>query len=213
MSADDLVAFVDESLKPVRRAPVRSGNGLQVSHYAMAAVVLLAGDLTDCRWTLRMLAGKRAKGLHYASLSERQRLEVVMEVTSWPYWDALVVETERPVPVHNDRPQRRSVLGVLLSELATSFGVQHIVLESRAHPSGAFGRLDRDDVLLAASLRESGRLPADVSVEHRGKGEAALALADLIVGARTDFLCGVNRAPWGAVAHRVRRIGVAPSIP
>jgi hypothetical protein len=47
-------------------------------------------------------------------------------------------------------------------------------------------------------------------IAHAGKEEPLLWLADVLAGARTDFLCGVDREMWSLMAHRVSAVVRVP---
>ena len=159
---------------------------------------------------LGQIASHFTKGLHYSSLSRRQRLAALIDVHCIPGGDGLVVETSRAVVVRNDRTLRRAVLAEAVLELANVWQARAITIESRSHPHGHFAKLDRDDSLLVAKLRDARQVSREISVEHASKGEVILGLADLLAGARTDWLCGVDRAPWSVVQHRMQLRSVPP---
>lgn len=209
MRSDDLIAFVDESLKPVRGGESHDG-ARPPSVYAVAAVVVLAAEADGLRAALNPLKASRGGKVHYSALSGAARLEAVVLLSRQVTWDALVVETNRAVSVRNDRTLRRAVLWEAFATLQREHGVVRVIAESRSHPSGAFGRLDHDDVLLARTARQVGLVSAPFVVSHARGEETLLTAADVIVGARTDAVCGVDRTPWSLLAHRVSVHRVAP---
>lgn len=210
MPSDDLVAFVDESRKPVRHVGRQLGASRGSSFYAVSAVILLRDDVDGVRRKLRDLAGLTPHGLHYRKLASAVRRDCVYDINTMTEWDAIVVETNRAVPVRNDRQIRAAVLQSAFTTLWRVHGVREVVLESRAMITGQFARLDRDDELVAAHLRTVRVLPDDFDIAHGSKSDPALGLADLVVGARTDHLCGVDYGPWSLIAHRVRTLQVPP---
>lgn len=209
MPSDDLVAFIDESLKPVRGGESHGG-ARPASVYAVAAVVVLRQDVDSVRRELRSVAERYPRGLHYRMISPRGRRECLQAVDMMPDWDAIVVETNRAVPVRNDRQLRAAVLQAAFMELWRRHGVRDVTLESRAMVTGQFAPLDRDDEHVAARLRTVQVLPQDFRLTHGTKSERLLGLADLVVGARTDHLCGVDYVPWSVIAHRVITHSVTP---
>lgn len=209
MPSDDLIAFIDESLKPSRRAGMVGGTR-PPSFYAVAALVVLAAEAEDLRAGLKPLTPSRGGKARYKAMSAAARREAAI-LLSWQHmWDAVVVETSRAVPVRNDRTLRGAVLWRAFATLERDHGVRRVVAESRSHPSGAFSRLDHDDVLLVGAARQVGVVSPEFVVSHAREDEMLLAAADVIVGARTDAICGIDRTPWGLLAHRVSITRVSP---
>lgn len=209
MPSDDLVAFIDESLKPSRRAAL-VGGARAPSFYAVAALVVLAAEAEDLRVALKPLIPLHGGKAHYKAMSAAARREAVILLSWQPMWDAVVVETDRAVPVRNDRTLRGAVLWQAFATLEREHGVRRVVAESRSHPSGAFSRLDHDDVLLVGAARQVGAVSPEFVVSHAREEEILLAAADVIVGARTDAICSIDRTPWSLLAHRVSVNRVSP---
>ena len=55
-------------------------------------------------------------------------------------------------------------------------------------------------------LQRQGTVPEGFWIRHDDKTEAILQIADLLAGARSDSLCGVNRGTYPRIGHRVRAI-------
>ena len=51
-----------------------------------------------------------------------------------------------------------------------------------------------------------------IELRHDDKSEAMLQLPDLVAGARTDHLCGVDRTAFALIANRVEVIDRWPEI-
>lgn len=49
-------------------------------------------------------------------------------------------------------------------------------------------------------------VPADLRISHGDKSERTLAIADIVAGARSDFLCLADMGALPLIAHRVRTI-------
>lgn len=62
------------------------------------------------------------------------------------------------------------------------------------------------------SLLTENKVGRSFGITHAGKEEPLLWLADVLAGARTDFLCGVDMEMWSLMAHRVSAI-VRVSVP
>jgi len=211
----DLVAFLDESRKPVRdRTTGRVAGPLE--HYVVAAAVLFEGDLEEVRRRLRAVEAELGYRLHYADPRSRERqLAALTAVDRIAEWDALVFETARPIPIRNS--SEHHVRAKLLTEAFTRLGVEmdvsRLVLETRASPVRGFHELDAKDHRVLQSLRTQGAVPDRMRMSHRDKSEPLLAVADLLAGARSDALCWSDRQAFSLLAHRVRsivRVGPTP---
>lgn len=211
---DRLVAFLDESRKPVRDRV--SGRPLEGSeHYLVAAAIMFDGDLTRVRKRILRIERDLGFRLHYTSLRKSGRRQAALSaIADIPDWDALIVETARPLPIRNnsERHVRAKVLREALRTLTATHGVAHVVLETRSSPVKGFRQLDEQDHQVLQSLRSRHEVPAALSIDHRGKSEPLLAIADLVAGSRTDALCWADRTAFPIIAHRVRttvRVGDA----
>jgi hypothetical protein len=211
MDGPRLVGFLDESRKPVRIQDSRGKKlPLKESHYAVATALVPSQSADEVRQALLDISHSLPKALHYTDLTALQRARALELLQQLPQWQAVVVETDRPIRIRRDRMIRGAVLTRMLSHLHDAHSIAHITLESRSDPFAGFARLDHDDLLLAEALRERGTLTRPFGMTHATKSETLLALADLIVGSRTDSICGVDDAPWQHVAHRVTVLQVPP---
>ena len=204
----NLVAFIDESKKPVRDPATGrvAGTG---DHYVVAAAVVLSGDLDDVRGAL--VAATQALGFpfHYADLRSRsRRLAALDAILAIDAWDAFLFETARPMsPRHNSEHHLRSkTLAAALRHLSTEVGTSRVVLETRAHPGRGLDQLDRKDHQVLQRLISLGEVAHGLSLGHVDKAEPVLQVSDVLAGVRTDHLCSVDRELYARVAHRVQKI-------
>ena len=201
----DLVAFLDESRKPPRDRATGSV-GLAQSHvYVVAAAVVLRGDHDEIREVLDRLHQRIDQRLHYRDLGVERRREVLDAVADIDAWDGYLIETSRPLPAagfseHHVRAKLVEAAFAQLSEL----GVIRAVFESRGAGHASFRELDQRDHGVARKMRRQGRIAADLRVDHSDKSERLLEIPDLLAGARTDALCGVDAEMYPRLAHRVR---------
>lgn len=204
----DLVAFLDESKKPVRNE--KTGLVSDVgNHYVVAAAVVLEGDLSNIRAALQQAREKLGYPIHYADLrSRKRRLQTIAAISSINGWDGHVFETGRPLPDrhYNEHHIRAKILTQAFTHLGTEGGVARAVLETRAHPGRGLHLLDKKDHQVLERLLSQKALPGDFRIQHKGKGdEAILQIADVLAGARSDYLCGADREAYPLLAHRVNR--------
>jgi len=207
VSEDGLIAFVDESRKPMRdEATGRVSR--EGSYYVVAAAVVFSGDVGDCRQGLRSLADKVNRGvaLRWKDMGSARRLAAVEGILGIEHWDAMLYETAKPVTDrhHKDAMVRARILRVALSDLSDEQGVAHVTFETRSQPSQGFTTHDRRDHEILQSLLDKEEIDPDFRIDHDGKSEPMLWLADVVVGARSDYLCGVDREMYSRIAFRVR---------
>lgn len=204
---DGLVAFVDESRKPVRdeaTGRVADAGG----HYVVAAAVVLRGDADDCRQGLRDLADgvNSGEALRWKNMGSQRKLAVVEGILEIRHWDALVYETASPVMDrhHRDAMVRARILRIALPDLSAKQGIAHVTFETRSQPSLGFTTHDRRDHEVLQSLLDKGEIDPDFRIDHDGKSEPMLWLADVVAGTRSDYTCGVDREMFSRIAFRVR---------
>lgn len=205
LSDDDhaAVAYIDESKKPERHWG--TGAVLEGRRYAAAAAVVMRGDASNIRRSLEQIAAAvGVDQIHYSDLTRARQEALARDLGSLADWDGLVTVTERSALLRHDRTVRTSVLTSQLPSLVQAFGVEEAVIESRTRRLDRTQQLDKDDLDLAQGLRDTGLIPADFRVRHAGKDEPLLWLADFLASSCTDYVCGVNAAPWALLAHRVR---------
>jgi hypothetical protein len=211
----DLTAFLDESKKPVRDPatgrPLTTGD-----HYVVASAVVLHGDVDEVRSEVSDVERTLGYRLHYANLrSRKRRLEAVEALGALSHWDGYLFETARPVPASvSEHHVRAKVLQEAMLHLANEVGVLRLHLETRADPKRGFHVLDEKDNQVLQRLLSQKAVPADLRIAHFTKSEAVLCIADVLAGARSDYLCGADRETYSLLAHRVRdtrqALGVKP---
>ena len=77
-------------------------------------------------------------------------------------------------------------------------------LETRSGTNRRFRLLDNKDHGVVRKLLRQKAIPGSFRISHSDKTEAILRIADLLAGARSDELCGVNRETHYRINHRVR---------
>jgi hypothetical protein len=204
----DLVAYLDESKKPVRDES--TGKVLPThEYYVVAAAIVLSGEAHEVRAALATAVDRLRYRLHYREFrSVQRRAEALDAIAAIDGWEAYIFETAKPMSNrHNSEHHLRSkTLGTAFNVLSTEVGVNDVVLESRAHLARGFTSLDRNDNSVLKSLRDDGVVPPELSIRHADKAESLFQLPDLVAGARTDHLCGVDRQFYARIANRVRLV-------
>jgi hypothetical protein len=204
----DLVAYIDESKKPIRDETSGKASSTH-EYYVVAAAIVLSGEAEEVRIALASTVERLGFRLHYREFrSVQRRAEALDAISAIDGWEAYLFETAKPMSNrHNSEHHLRSkTLGAALSALSTDVGVHDIVLESRAHLAREFTSLDRSDNSVLKSLLDDGLVPPELSIRHSDKAEPLFQLPDLVAGARTDHLCGVDRQFYARIASRVRRV-------
>ena len=118
------------------------------------------------------------------------------------------------LPVRNGTPAASAALlgalrevegvGAAFECLSSDVDVTSATLETRNHPTTRSNQLDRKDHQVLQSLLSEKLVPSGFRITHDDKSERMLALADILAGARTDYLCGVDVEPFATLAHRVQ---------
>ena len=203
----ELVAFLDESRKPMRNAATGRVDDLGRNHYVVAAVVVLDGDNPNIRRQLGRVEAGIGHPLHYGDLSPARRVEALEGIGGLDGWDGYLFETARPLPDANysEHHVRAKVVAEAFTHLCSE-GVVEAVLETRAGTKKSFHPLDRKDHQVMRRLQRQRVVPDSFRIRHDDKTETILQIADLVAGARSDWLCGVNREAYARVAHRVRAV-------
>jgi hypothetical protein len=120
-------------------------------------------------------------------------------------WDAYLFETARP---STEAGRRQHHLRSRLLKSAFSYlsdeGVVRAVVETRANPKEGFYSLDQKDHDVLRKLQRHERVAAGFTITHADKSELLLVVADMVAGARTDWLCAVSRDPYALISHRVQ---------
>lgn len=205
----EIVAYIDESRKPVRN-PKTNRVADEGDHYVVAAAVLLAGDITAIRRSLVALAGELTAGrpFRWKDMRATTRRAVVGAISAMDGWEGFLYETATAVPSHlgSDAYLRAKTLTTAFEDLSQKHGVSRAVLETRSQPASGFTSLDESDNRLLASLLKKKRAAVGFRIEHRGKEEAILWLADILAGSRTDYLCWADRATYPLIGHKITAI-------
>ena len=204
----DLVAYLDESRKPVRDPATGKVAGNR-EHYIVAAAVVLRADGEAIRQHIASVERDLGFGLHYRHLRSRARKVAALEaIVAMPDWDGYLFETSAPIDFRRypEAFVRAAILKVAFPRLAKVVGDGGVVIESRGMRDRPLGGLDQADVTLASKLRRAGEVGSGFVVEHATKEDALLAIPDLLAGVRGDDLCGVDRSLYPRVAHRIRGV-------
>ncbi len=207
MSAD-LVAFMDESRKPMRDPATGRPSGIG-EHYVVAAAIVIDGDGDAIRGSIADIERRLDYALHYADLrSGRRRRAAIAELDRISGWDGYLFETARPLEArhHSEHHVRAKILEVAFAFLGTDVGVSRIVLETRSAPARGFTQHDEKDHQVMQKLLTRKAVPAGLRIAHAGKSERILAIADVLAGARSDFVCLADLEAYPLVAHRIRNI-------
>lgn len=203
----DLIAFLDESKKPMRD-PATSRPSDRGEHYVVAAAIVIEGD-AEIRSAIAEIEARLGYRMHYADLrSRKRRLAAVRELERIQGWDGYLFETARPLRGrhHSEHHVRAKTLASAFTVLGSEVGVTRIILETRATPKRGFIALDEKDHQVLQKLLTHKAVPADLRIAHTDKTERTLAVADILAGARSDFLCLADMEAFPLIAHRVRAI-------
>lgn len=203
----ELIAYLDESRKPMRDPATGhvSGRG---EHYVVAAAVVIEDDM-DLGEAIAGIEERLGYRLHYADLRSRERrLAAVTELAEIAGWDGYLFETARPLPSrhHSEHHVRAKILASAFTVLSADGGVSRVSLETRATPKKGFTQLDKKDHQVLQKLLTQKMVPADFGISHTDKSEPLLIIADILAGARSDFLCMADQEPYPLIAHRVQQV-------
>lgn len=203
----ELTAFLDESRKPIRNPATRRVAEQGRYYYVVAAAVVLDGDIGHIRSQLEMVGAETGVQLHYRNLSRTRRAETLDAIDRIGGWDGYLFETARALPDahYSEHHVRAKVLVGAFTHLSSE-GVVEAVLETRAGTRKDFQPLDNKDHQVLRKLQRQGAVPDSFRIRHDGKTETVLQIADLLAGARSDELCGVDRETYYRISHRVRSI-------
>lgn len=208
-NACDIIAFVDESKKPVRE-PATGRADTSSYFYVATSVVTFDSDIEALRSLLNELSEQLSKPLHYSELSSRQREHALSALCQSPDWEASVFETSKAFHKSTDEHWVRArLLDQMLEEHTKD--ITHFVLEQRGKPGTDFDALNERDHQVFRRHQRRSNLETQITLEHRDKSEIMLAIPDLISGARTDFLCRRDTLPYTHISHRVSVSPVALS--
>ena len=190
----ELIAFLDESRKPVRNPWTGRVDQPERTFYVVAAGVVISGDISGMRSQLGRVEAEIGCPLHYQDLGVVRRAKAFDAIDKIDGWDGYLFETIRPLPDahYNEHHIRSKVLGEAFAHLSAE-GVTEAVLETRAGTKRDFQPLDRKDHQVLRKLQRQEIVPNSFLIRHDDKTEAILQLADLLAGARSEF----SAAPTG----------------
>ena len=203
----DLIAFLDESRKPMRNPTTGRVDERGRTHYVVAAVVVISGDKPNIRRQLEQIVVELGYPLHYQDLSTVRRVDALEAIDGIDGWDGYLYETARPLPDagYSEHHVRAKLVAEALTHLSCQ-GALEAVLETRAGTNQRFLPLDAKDHDVVRRLRRQEAIPDSFRISHEDKTETILQVADLLAGARSDWLCDVNRDAHARIGHRVRAI-------
>ncbi len=202
----DLVAYLDESKRPLRDLSTGKPS-TRGDHYVVAAAVVIEGEVSAIQEAVVDVEARLGYRLHYSDLRSRERrLAALAALDEIPGWDAYLFETAKPLSArrYSEHHIRAKTMESAFLFLGVDIGVTKIVPETRAAPRRGFTRLDENDRGVWQSLVTTRQLPASVRLEHADKTEPLLSIADLVAGSRSAFLCLIDQEPYPLIAHRVR---------
>ena len=130
----ELVAFLDESRKPIRN--LATGRVDRFGRYCdvVAAAVVPYGDSSNLRRRLGRVEAEIGIELHYRDLSTARRAEALEAIDRIDGWHGYMFETARALPAHyNEHHVRAKVIVEAFTHLSCE-GVVEAVLETRADP-------------------------------------------------------------------------------
>lgn len=202
----EILAFLDESNKPVRD-PATGKVANTGNRYVVAAAVVLRGDAEPIRNELRALRDRIGYDLHYSDLGRKSRTQVLIGLSEIDGWEGIIYQSAQAVPpLQPDQRTRARIQRAAFQDLTSLRGVTRIVVETRATTRRGFRKLDMHDEATWDSLRKQGLVPLSGEMEHGDKTEPLLWISDLLAGARTDELCRTERGFYALVSHRVRKV-------
>ena len=210
----DLVAFIDESRKPVRNPATGDISGLG-EYYVVAAAVVLRGDIAKIRNQLQEIRMKVGYPLHYQELSPTRQAKALERVGEITDWDGYLFETDRALPSvsYSEHHVRAKVIERTFGYLDNEVGVRHATLETRGLKGSSFGLLNQKDHDVLHRLQRREAISPDFKIDHFDKSEAILQICDLLAGSRTDWLCAKRPDQFPLISHRIRSIETVFSNP
>lgn len=152
-----LLAFVDESCKPVRDPS--TGRALADGYrYVLTCAVVFEADIAAVRHDLLNLEAGLGRPLHYREMGRDAREAALKHVATLDTWDGALFETSQAVlrQRQSEHHVRAKLLERALISLSEKFGVVEIVMESRSKLQLGPGQLDQKDHQVLRKLRGRG---------------------------------------------------------
>ncbi len=208
-SSYGLVAFIDESRKPLRHRKTGKPDHGRL-YYVTAAAVLFRGDLEECRSALLRAEAGLGFDLHYSDLkSSTRRRTAVDAIAAVGDWEGYFYELAGPISGSPgaERKARFDQLSQAFQDLE-NVGVSHATLETRNRAAARNMTLDERDRALVVKLRQAGKISDNFEIAHSGKDEPMLKIADVLASSRTDLLCAKDESIFPRLAHRVTIVTV-----
>lgn len=204
----DLVAFIDESKKPVRDLGTRNVAN-KGDFYVAASAVVFHGDLGSQRDRIARIESDLGFKLHYGDLSTERRVRAAKAICDVEGWEGYIFESAKPFRGSEHRI-RAKLLEDALPFLSSEEGVKRAVLETRSQPTKGFIELDQKDHRVLQKLIDKSRISSEFSIAHETKKEPVLCIADVLAGSRTDYLCSRHKEAYVVLGHRVKAIRTYP---
>ena len=163
----ELVAFLDESRKPIRNPATRRVGDHGRKHYVVAAAVVIGGDISNIRSQLRQVEAGLGYPLHYRELSTARRVKALGAIDGIDGWDGYLYETARPLPDagYSEHHVRAKVIEQALTHLSSQ-GVVEAVLETRAGTNRRFLLLTTR-IMTCCTASAAGNRPRKFSDQPR----------------------------------------------
>ena len=170
----EVVAWGDESIRFSET----------ISAYLLAATILPE----DCDLSrLVHLKSKDALKLHWRDLTEKVKSRALHEIASLDCKTVLAIAS--PLSKKKQERGRRKCMELVLPELE-KMGVSSLVLESRVL------QLNDKDVDMLQAMRRKKQVSSLALRHAHASNEPRLWVADQILGAYGDWLCGKEMGKW-----------------
>ncbi|MGW0519034.1 hypothetical protein [Crossiella sp. NPDC003009] len=188
-----LTAHVDEA-----GAAMPTGDRL----YVVAAVLSSASNHPAMAEALREHL-VNVPVLHFHAESGARRLEIAKTIADFPLHGAILVTT--PTSHREQELARRRLMCELLPRLCHVEEVRQVVVESRAGS-------DVHDRKVLNRLRRSHQVPGELRVDHRGKDEPMLWVADWVASSYVAAIRHAVTEPWELInaAHTIEVTHIKP---
>ena len=130
----ELIAFLDESRKPIRNPKTRRVGEPGRYYYVVAAAVVIDGDIPNIRSQLGRVEAGLGYPLHYRELSTARRVSALEAIDRIDGWDGYLYETARPLPGagYSEHHVRAKIIAEAFTHLSSQ-GVVEAVLALIIH--------------------------------------------------------------------------------